>query len=85
MCGPDKALSRAHLVQGPAAVHQDAHRLRVLQALLQFLQLQICRPEVVVLPQEGEGQKLAFALVGGVWRRDPERQPNPGAPALVLT
>lgn len=40
--GPD-------LVHGPAAVHQHAHRLRVLQRLLQLLQLLLSRGRTVLL------------------------------------
>lgn len=47
-----------HLVQGLAAVHQHAHRLRVLQALLQLLQLQIRRTKTLILPERREGLPL---------------------------
>lgn len=40
-----------HLVEGLAAVHQHAHRLGVLQALLQLLQLQIRGTKTLILPE----------------------------------
>lgn len=54
LCASDRdggVPNTCHLVEGLAAVHQHAHRLGVLQALLQLLQLQIRGTETLILPE----------------------------------
>lgn len=54
-----KPRPNTYLVQGLAAVHQNPHRLSVLQTLFQLLQLQSSRTEVLILSEERKQSALA--------------------------
>lgn len=82
LCGSDRDWgvfrTHAHLVKGLAAVHQHTHRLGVLQALLQLLQLQIRGTETLILPERR--RRRFTTAVGGSAQ---ETQPPPDSWTLA--
>lgn len=71
--------THAHLVEGLAAVHQHTHRLGVLQALLQLLQLQIRGTETLILPERRRRRRFTMAVGGSAQ----ETQPPPDSRTLA--
>ena len=76
LCGSDRdggVPNTCHLVEGLAAVHQHAHRLGVLQALLQLLQLQIRGTKTLILT---ERRRRRFTTAVGVSAQENTASPD---------